>query len=57
MDYRKMIEESGLKHKFIAQKLGISSAMLSFFLSGTRNLSLEKRIKLNQLLKVNGGNE
>jgi transcriptional regulator with XRE-family HTH domain len=57
MNYRELIEQSGYKHKFVAQKIGVSKTMLSLFLSGSKNLSLEKRIKLNQLLKVNGGNE
>ena len=39
---KKAIQESGLKQKFVAEKLGISEITLSYYISGTRNPSRER---------------
>jgi transcriptional regulator with XRE-family HTH domain len=52
LNYRKIIDQKGLKHKYIAEKIGVSKAMLSLFLSGQRNLSQEKKMKLNKILNI-----
>lgn len=51
MNYKEKIQEKGLKQSWIADKLDISSAMLSLFLSGERNLDSEKENKLKVLLR------
>ncbi|WP_160327366.1 helix-turn-helix domain-containing protein [Paenibacillus naphthalenovorans] len=51
MDYQKIIKQKGLKQKWIAEKLGVSSAMISMYISGKSGMSSEKIKKLNRLLK------
>ena len=50
MDYltniRKTIEESGLKQKFIASKMGISEQILSQMLNGTRKITADDFLQL-----------
>ena len=46
---KKAIQSSGLKQKFIAEKLGISEITLSYYISGTRNPS---RDRLRALAKI-----
>lgn len=50
MDYRLKIRNKGLKISWLASKIGVSQPMLSMFLSGERNLSNEKELKLKELL-------
>lgn len=50
MDYRKVIDNHGLKHTFIANYIGVSKSMFSLFLKGERNLSPEKLMKLHKVL-------
>lgn len=53
MEYRVMIDSRGLKHKFVADYIGVvSKSMLSLFLKGERNLSPERMMKLHKLLNV-----
>tara|TARA_R100000773_G_C4173509_1_gene86241 strand:- start:372 stop:581 length:210 start_codon:yes stop_codon:yes gene_type:complete len=49
---RKQIKDSGIKQKFLAEQLGISTSMLSLVLSGERKLSDEKWMKLQTFLSV-----
>ena len=49
---RKQIRDSGIKQKFLAEQLGISTSMLSLVLSGERKLSDEKWDKLITFLSV-----
>jgi transcriptional regulator with XRE-family HTH domain len=46
---KKAIQDSGLKQKFVADKLGVSEITLSYYISGTRNPS---RDRLRDLAKV-----
>lgn len=50
MNIKKKIENRGLKQKWVAEKIGVSEAMLSLYLSGERNLSIEKEKMLVGLL-------
>ena len=38
---REMIDERGMKHKFIAEKIGISKASLSKMLNGKQKMDLD----------------
>ena len=49
---REQIKDSGIKQKFLAEQLGISTSMLSLVLSGERKLSDEKWNKLITFLSV-----
>ena len=49
---REQIKDSGIKQKFLAEHLGISTSMLSLVLSGERKLSDEKWMKLQTFLSV-----
>jgi predicted transcriptional regulator len=57
VNYKALIDERGYKHKYIAKQIGVSETMMSLFLSGKKNLSMERKIKLNNLLKIKGENE
>ena len=46
---KKAIQNSGLKQKFVADKLGILEITLSYYISGTRNPS---RDRLRSLAKI-----
>jgi putative transcriptional regulator len=46
---KKAIQNSGLKQKFVADKLGISEITLSYYISGTRNPS---RDRLRDLARI-----
>ena len=46
---KKAIQDSGLKQKFVADKLGVSEITLSYYISGTRNPS---RDRLRDLAKI-----
>lgn len=45
-----LISNSGLKKKFLAEKIGITQTYLSMCLKGKRNLSKSKLNKLKELL-------
>lgn len=45
---KKRIQEKGIKKKKLAENIGVSDVMLSYFLHGQRNLSEEK---FNALIK------
>ncbi len=50
MDFRKKIEEKGLKQKWIAEKLDVSETLLSLFLSDDRSLPEAKKEALKEIL-------
>ncbi len=52
MEYRTLVKLSGYKIQHIAKEVGVSRVMLSYFLSGKRNLSPEKLHKLNKILNI-----
>lgn len=53
MDYKKVIKESGLMQKYIADKIGVSPTMLSLFLHNKKKLSEDRLIMLEDVLGVN----
>lgn len=52
MEYRSIIDKKGLKHKFVADYIGVSKGMFSLFLKGKRNLAPERMTKLHNLLQI-----
>jgi len=50
MNYNERIEELGLKKKWIANKMGISKTLLSFYLTGTRPIPKNKKAELEKIL-------
>ena len=50
MNWKEQIKNKGLKQKWIAEKIGVSEAMISFVLKGERSLSQEKESELKKLL-------
>ena len=51
-ELRRKIDELGIKHVFIAGKLGVSRAYLSMMLSGTVPMSEENERKIKDMLKI-----
>lgn len=49
---KKVIDDSGLKRSFVADRVGLQKTSLNQVLCGAAQLSLEKAIALSQLLKV-----
>ncbi len=50
MDFNTKIQEKGLKKMWIADKLGISNVMLSYYLNDTRPMPEDIKYKLEGLL-------
>lgn len=38
-DLKNYLKDNGIKSKFIAQKIGLSEGMISYFINGKKNLS------------------
>jgi len=51
MDFKEKIKEKGLKQNWIANKLGLSDGLFSFYLSGDRTMPEEVKKKLIEVLK------
>ena len=51
MDFKQKIKEKGLKQNWIANKLGLSDGLFSFYLSGDRTMPDEIKKKLIEVLK------
>jgi len=51
MDYKDRIKERGLKINWIADKIGISRTMLSFYINKVRDMPFEIELKLKEILK------
>jgi predicted transcriptional regulator len=51
MNYDKRIKDLGLKKIWIAEKLGISNVVLSYYLTGTRQMPYALKMELEELLK------
>ena len=51
MDYLQKIKDKGLKHAWIADKIGVGKTMFSFYMTGVRNIPEDKERKLVELLK------
>lgn len=48
-EFRKFLDENGLKHGFIAKKLAVSATALSFWLNGHRTPTAEMRKRIAKL--------
>lgn len=48
----KKIDESGVKNKHIAEKLGVSEQYISLILSGKRKLTADKVIAISKVLGI-----
>lgn len=51
MDFKEKIKEKGLKQTWIAEKLDLSDALFSFYLSGDRTMPEQIRRRLVEILK------
>lgn len=49
---REMIDERGLKQKFIAEKVGISETALSAMLSGKQKIDVETFLAIADVLRM-----
>lgn len=49
---KKELEEKGLKQKFVAENIGVTTTYLSQLLNGSRHLSVEIAIKAARFLNV-----
>lgn len=48
---KQYIEENGIKQCFIARKLDISDAMMSYYLNNHKNLSSDKEEELQKIIR------
>ena len=51
MNLKDKIKSKGLKISWLAEQIGVSQPMLSMFLKGERQISIEKENKLKEMLK------
>lgn len=49
-DLKKYLKENGIKNKFIAEKIDISTAMISYFLNGKKRLSSKYLKKISNII-------
>lgn len=49
MDFKKAIEDNGIKQKWVAKKIGISHVVLNYYLNGTREMPESVRENLMTL--------
>ena len=50
MNFQEKIKEKGLKKSWVAEKLGISSTLLSFYLTGVRQIPEDRIKELKEIL-------
>lgn len=50
MDFNEKIKETGLKKSKIAEKIGISNVLFSYYLNGTRPMPEHIKRKLREIL-------
>jgi len=50
MDWNKEIQNKGLKKSWIAQQIGISNVLLSYYITGTRSMPEHIERKLKEVL-------
>jgi len=50
MDYLQKIKDKGLKHAWIAEKIGVGKTLFSFYMSGERIIPEDRKRKLIELL-------
>lgn len=48
---KQYLESNGIKQNFIARKLEISDAMMSYYLNNHKNLSYEKELELQKIIR------
>lgn len=53
MDYQQIIKDKGLKQKWIADRVGVSGALLSMYFKGKSGMSPEHVKKLKNVLGLN----
>lgn len=51
MDYKARIREKGLRKNWIAEKLGISNTLLSFYIHGTYPIPEDRQRELEKILE------
>jgi predicted transcriptional regulator len=51
MDLKERVEQSGIRHKKLAELLDVSKVMLSHWLSGTRPMPDDKKKRLIEVLE------
>lgn len=49
---KKELQDKGLKQKFVAENVGVTTTYLSQLLNGSKNLSVEIAIKVARFLNV-----
>ena len=49
---KKELQDKGLKQKFVAENIGVTTTYLSQLLNGSKNLSVEIAIKVARFLNV-----
>lgn len=52
MNYKKIVNDKGLKVVWLAKQIGMSRPMLSMCMSGKRNFKPDKKEKLHKLLGI-----
>lgn len=52
-ELQEYVQARGIKYKYIAQKIEVSESMLSHFKAGRKNLSTDKLMRLQQIIKNN----
>ncbi|AQS04012.1 helix-turn-helix domain-containing protein [Clostridium beijerinckii] len=49
-DLKNYLKENGIKSKFIAQKIGLSEGMISYFINGKKRLSSANLILISNII-------
>ena len=48
---KELIDEQGIRYNFIAEKIGVSSTALHFWLNGTSKIPIKREKQIRELLK------
>jgi len=51
MNFNEEIKKSGFKKSWLAEQMGISNVLLSYYLNGTRQMPYHIKVKLINILK------
>jgi predicted transcriptional regulator len=49
-DLKNYLKDNGIKNKFIAQKIGLSEGMISYFINGKKNLSSNRLNSISDII-------
>jgi len=49
-DLKNYLKENGIKAKFIANKIGISAVMISYFINGKKRLSSNNLVLISEII-------